>query len=880
MAGVGVEDWYDRIMALKTTMVLEALNEPTSLTLALLLRELERLQRWHCVTEPPLSTTRPTSAAPHSYVDHLWTWLQEHGLTIAGGSHWSTGRGKDRTIVSCVSTNKRDHAAAMCRATGKYWLSDLVEDDGRTLRAELRHIITAERIRGPMQKRLAALLNLLRETASIDMLDRALAPGLHLQDKTAYCLVIPNPSQEAGYTQEDEDVLPAHKVSARLGTTLLTLHSAGAPLLVFSDGSIISRTSRQEGRFAWFAGAKLNGKTTRDIWACGELVKEISSSTRAEAAGLLAAMHTLQGYWDGAVEHTVDNQAVMLLYARCTSFTAPDWLRQPDKDIWREICKAKKAWQGKYTVHWHRSHPERRAPQSTWSPEDHGVFDADHLVTTEQQTGTLSDATITGKERLPFVLKVNTREVNTNVPVFLRQHYLGRRIHRYVASKGAAGLDWASWNPSGAMQQQSSAWCRVQVAKMVWGWLATAKTIARREGHNEDTCPCCGQEQESNWHMFAMCRHPDLVQIRQHWVRSIGAVFCTALPPEACAAIGSLWRLEADGTVATWTFADHDPFPEADTTGEQTSRFQDAVNKAARLGPQRLWVGLLPQEWNDAVATTFQVSHKDSQRLSKQLANVCREYSAQMWAARNAVVHTATGNANGKERERIERAIGRELENSTDLPAGLRDEIPHWPLRRQKEWLRKRQAANLRRRLGSERQMRLTEGCLERSTSISKRPSLLRERRGHQQEGPLTNNAAENTATLQQSPPPAAAARDPAPGPSSLAMTTDANEGTAAHQRPAVCAPPETHAHTRLGLGVGLAVANPDSPALSAEAGVSRSTQQDARRPHRTTATVARNPPRQARGGGGRRQGNPDHKQRSILDFLPRRRDRNREGVG
>ena len=224
------------------------------------------------------------------------------------------------------------------------------------------------------------------------------------------------------------------------------------------------------------------------------------------------------------MEHTVDNLAVTLLYAKCDRLTAADWIRQPDRDIWHEIAKAKKEWGNDYKVNWHRSHPERRATPRSWSALDWGVFDADNLVGHEDVTGMLSDELLTRNSAVAFKLLQNGSEVTSDVPAFLRQHYLSRRACQYAETKNVRGLDWRSWS-AGVNRDNPSIWTRVQTAKLIWGWLATAKTLPGRVGHEEDTCPCCGEQQETNWHMFAECLHPRMVQVRKEWAETVTSQF-------------------------------------------------------------------------------------------------------------------------------------------------------------------------------------------------------------------------------------------------------------------------------------------------------------------------------------------------------------------
>ena len=71
MGGVGVDDWYDRVMANKVVAIMEVLHTPGTFTHELLKAALERLQRVHCCSAPALSVRRPTTRAPVSYLDRI-----------------------------------------------------------------------------------------------------------------------------------------------------------------------------------------------------------------------------------------------------------------------------------------------------------------------------------------------------------------------------------------------------------------------------------------------------------------------------------------------------------------------------------------------------------------------------------------------------------------------------------------------------------------------------------------------------------------------------------------------------------------------------------------------------------------------------------------
>jgi hypothetical protein len=240
----------------------------------------------------------------------------------------------------------------------------------------------------------------------------------------------------------------------------------------------------------------------------------------------------------------------------------------------------------------------------------------------------------------------------------------------------------------------------VQTAKMLWGWLATAKVLARREGHDEAACPCCGQASESNWHMFGSCVHPALVTVRRQWASKVQELFMTAsFPTDIRQSVLHLWRLDEDGCIPDWVHSDREPMADA-IHDEDTLSFATAVRRARKVGPQRLWSGLVPAEWNQALAGVTGTSLLECRRLSRDLARICRDFGGRMWLARNGVVHDNDGSDSSKrqERERVCAAIARACQSREDLPDGLAEEILDWPTRRQKAWLRSQGQSSQRRR--------------------------------------------------------------------------------------------------------------------------------------------------------------------------------------
>ena len=365
--------------------------------------------------------------------------------------------------------------------------------------------------------------------------------------------------------------------------------------------------------------------------------------------------------------------------------------------------------------------------------------------------------------------------------------------------------------------------------------------------------------------MFGCCRHPDLVSVREEWAGAIhGTLSMASLPAEIRQAAMSMWKLEADGTIADWMQAEQEPFAASGWDGGPTT-FAAAIHRARRGGPQRLWSGLLPRELIDAMSESTGVSSTVARKLARDLAAVGRDFLGRMWRARNAIVHdgSAGGDSRAKERDRVRTAVQHMCEGATDLPSGVANEIHNWPLRRQKAWLRSRTVANQRR--------------LQNATMMAPRPyqtrfAVVRRREGTPQ---VPNASTHHTATQTNAAPTSAHEQ--------LArLAVDGIQVPANEQRRTQL---QTAPITRSGSAPQTTAADLEGPQVSevcdpSPDGVRLAPQQSLLQ--RSTVGRRRRQPTRHRGTRVRERPPNTAPQETILAYFSRgnNRDKDREGVG
>jgi ribonuclease HI len=599
----------------------------------------------------------------------------------------------------------------LSQETGLYCLSDIVQADGRTLIEAIRRPASNPR----MQNQLNAMKNLLATNSCLDPIHPWLALHLHLPMLPT---IASEENDEVGSDQSEptwEQAL-VHTMTTTNSLPDRRLQQHQQMLRVFSDGSVRLIDGEVVATFAWFAGAdKDGGRVAKEWHGCGKVPRGSgeTSSSRAEAMGLLAAMAALDGRWYGCCAHTIDNQAVVTMFETCESKTSTEWLRHVDRDIWREVSARKRRWSGRYQVTWHRSHPERRLGPQKWSSVDWGVFTADELAAeayNSPEAATIPE--LTSEEQMEYELYTEGHRVTDSVRLAIREAHMQQRMRRYVGTKSEGDtqwrkVDWATWY-SATSSEFGPLRSRVQTAKVMWGWLATMKALARREGHSDSVCPCCGSASEDNWHMLAECNNREVAAARRNWSAEVEGIWAGAPGSvERRAALARLWRLNDDGSIPQWLsnpgmrmVASVD-----DPDDDGAAMMARAVQAAETLGPKLIWKGLFPTEWRLALAHGLQTTEDEALKLTRRLAKAAASGLRQVWAARNEVLY---GNADSKqlERQRIDGAVQEALRCRQHWPDGLVEEIGTWTLSKKKAWLRR--ASRTRHARNATTQARMT----------------------------------------------------------------------------------------------------------------------------------------------------------------------------
>ena len=374
-------------------------------------------------------------------------------------------------------------------------------------------------------------------------------------------------------------------------------------LLLLSDGSVVGDDFSASSSYGWVSYAAALTDSSRPLserryveadggylLAGGGRVApppEWTSSTRAEATGLLAAlMGAVSAGWLDDIELRLDNDSAVgrgggLLMEDITDYgfdaaessagaTLRDAMKTENSDIWTEFV----AWRDRHTstgsdvsVVWHPGHPERRkCPYgSDWNLEDHAIFladviaDAMHALPTPPRTPTV------WSHRPSWRLFWRGTEQHGCIAQRLSDAVRTDLLAGYIQSTGlgsGADTDWVIPELVARTigRKEGTLQAKVHRAKVTAGILGTKHTQHRRAalGRDDDTlCRLCGLTLETNEHVLWMCPHPAVAHPRRLLSSAVRRVWAaTGLGQAQLAVARLLWTLKPDDTVLCTTVAD------------------------------------------------------------------------------------------------------------------------------------------------------------------------------------------------------------------------------------------------------------------------------------------------------------------------------------
>ena len=90
-----------------------------------------------------------------------------------------------------------------------------------------------------------------------------------------------------------------------------------------------------------------------------------------EALGLLSALTFIRQklHWTGNVVWYMDSQSVIDTFSTCHQRNQTKWVKQRDKDVWRELAEEKRRWgKDKITIHHVEAHADEKHKKGLRGP--------------------------------------------------------------------------------------------------------------------------------------------------------------------------------------------------------------------------------------------------------------------------------------------------------------------------------------------------------------------------------------------------------------------------------------------------------------------------------------------------------------------------------
>ena len=140
-----------------------------------------------------------------------------------------------------------------------------------------------------------------------------------------------------------------------------------------SDGSV--RDYRHQGTWAW----TIMTTDPPEPWPIQGRGREYITGTetqethsyRMEALGLLSALTFIRQklHWTGNVVWYMDSQSVIDTFSTCHQGNQTKWVKQRDKDVWRELAEEKRRWgKDKITIHHVEAHADEKHKKGLRGP--------------------------------------------------------------------------------------------------------------------------------------------------------------------------------------------------------------------------------------------------------------------------------------------------------------------------------------------------------------------------------------------------------------------------------------------------------------------------------------------------------------------------------
>jgi len=533
----------------------------------------------------------------------------------------------------------------------------------------------------------------------------------------------------------------------------------------FSDGSLSG--DRNYGGYSWLLAIKEAGTGAGRVIMSGggaaaaeDKENTLLNTTRMEALGLAAGMSFARD-WKGPVEWHLDNEGARRNYRKMRHWTAYDWCKGGDRDVFGYMEQLRGRLLGNWKVLHVDGHVEKRKKdRKTWTFEEigndksdliagrcmraaaqDGRDDAAALVKWNAQVdaaawhqqGKVSKPTrnlrmpLVRASSLPTLVKWQVRwdgeAVVGPVSAWLGETIRNVYSNEYLADQSAAlfvqpgGDGVEAYTPEFDTRLIRNVWMRggnvksrVTAAKYMWALCACNKLFHERFArHPTGECSMCTGETESVWHVLGECADADAVAARKQWAERMQEVLRKVgkgLDPQVARALLRMWGwTEGSGDSAclpAWEVGQAGPEGFMQGLGGVDAEIKELLIGVAKAGSWAAWNGVFEASWIKLLCKAG-LSYRRARKLTGKLAAVIRDERVKVSRVRHDR-EAATGKHKREERSKeVDAEITRLIrENGSNVAAEF---LLGSSLRHREKWLRSRKAQAARRKVRATRIM-------------------------------------------------------------------------------------------------------------------------------------------------------------------------------
>ena len=327
-----------------------------------------------------------------------------------------------------------------------------------------------------------------------------------------------------------------------------------------SDGSV--RDYRKQGTWAWTLMTQyepqpwgIQGKGRE--WVTGSETQE-THSYRTEAIGLLSALTFIRTElrWKGKVSWHMDSKSVIDTFKTCHQHNQTKWVKQRDKDVWRELTEEKKRW-GKNRIQLHHvaAHADEKYKKGLRGPPT--PIERVNMYVDKLADSVYTDYTVQGLQTAKL------RKYGQRIITYKKQEVTGhwrnqiKEQIRMERTKRRASKDNTMWGNCpeeidwGRMRKTSGNKTikeRIAAAKLMGGRRATNVFLQKFGITHTTTCSMCGEAKETNRHILCYCTNKNIQNARTNaGIHIVAQIKEAGGGPELCKIVKKIYSNNESG---------------------------------------------------------------------------------------------------------------------------------------------------------------------------------------------------------------------------------------------------------------------------------------------------------------------------------------------